>query len=474
MTDEDTPVRRAEGGTGRAARAPLPELLREFEELAAERDARRRGRRLEQLVERVFHQAHFRVDRNPVAGTPGRDDLVAGLAGRQYLVEVVPVRHPVDVGTVDGLWSRLRRAGQGLVGVLVTVAGLAPDLAAQVLQNRRMGPVLVLDDADLRRVLTDPGRLGRLLEQKREQLEAHDTVHLGRAEPEAPEPAVGSRPAEELPGSDTTLHDPSGGTVPFVVAAGSYAQQVFTLDLPATGAGVALDLSLPLRDESQLLDLLDELDGLGWVTPGAGWAIGRGGRTWHGAGAAEFEAALTGRPKGADSETESIVWYDRCDGGFYTIGADVSLGDQRRVTWCGISFRLIGVPLDPTPFQHLHTRFGARGRGWFRPLTEQPVERYGTWRPGAVLEVVGSIVQDGESPAGRGWVVGVVARNPFHATGAGVPEGWPLRAGEDGLLLAALRDHHPAGEPEREYRLYGWELVRSSDVAVLRVVAGAD
>jgi len=66
---------------------PKGSLSADFERLRAVTNAHQRGRKFEQLLERLFQQAHFRVDRDAGIATPRQTDLVARYGDVWYLIE---------------------------------------------------------------------------------------------------------------------------------------------------------------------------------------------------------------------------------------------------------------------------------------------------------------------------------------------------------------------------------------------------
>src|SRR5207244_10230920 len=97
----------------------------------------------------------------------------------------------------------------------------------------------------------------------------------------------------------------------------------------------------------------------------------------HGFGASSFLAALDGwrkryRGAGRIHHTEEAVYYDECEGGFYTIVASI----DTRNRWArsiDISLQLTGVPLDQGPLRRLHKALGVQGQAYLRPRVEKSV-----------------------------------------------------------------------------------------------------
>ncbi|MDH6222906.1 hypothetical protein [Streptomyces pseudovenezuelae] len=72
-------------------------LSADFERLRAVTNAYHRGRKFEQLLERLFQQAHLRVDRDAGIAAPRQTDLVARYGDVWYLIEAKWQNAPADV-----------------------------------------------------------------------------------------------------------------------------------------------------------------------------------------------------------------------------------------------------------------------------------------------------------------------------------------------------------------------------------------
>jgi len=113
--------------------------------------------------------------------------------------------------------------------------------------------------------------------------------------------------------------------------------------------------------------------------------------------------------------TEVLCYRDFCDLGFYTIKADIEVGNRRaRISSCDASFQLSGVPMDTRPFQQINSRFGVTRETYFRPRSHDSIEGRFV-RPSMPVRPTAKIVHhDPRERAGeRDWVVGLVVRNPL-------------------------------------------------------------
>ncbi|GAA1772754.1 restriction endonuclease [Nonomuraea bangladeshensis] len=475
--------------------SPLPT---EFQRLRSSPDAHQRGLKLEELLERLFQQAHFRVQRNAGIARPRQTDLVASYGDRWYLIEAKWENTPVSVDVLDAVQSRLERAASAaVIGVIISVSGFTDTITEQVIHWRGRQPILLLGEEDLAQVLQAPETLANLLWTKWETLVTHGRVHL----------ATGARnrrqrqPSSNLPASDLTLLGADLNPLPYVSSGGGYAELVFVQDLPdvdwvpADGSGVCLDLPIRALNENGLADLLHALNSMGWITSRPSWSIQQATVNWHGIGAREFLDTLRAWKQRSDGleqihHTEQVMYFDVCQGGgFYTLAADVASHASRVISRCNVSFQLPGIPVDSQPLRHLFEQFDATAAGYFRPLTARAVIRRRAeinvpLKPAGYLVSVDPFLGDmfeaipccdkssGCPPKPREWVTAILAENPFRQnSNVSAPRDWPRSLEDSELIVCSLRSHHPLSKIPNAYHLDSWEHARTSDMRAFRPVA---
>ncbi|MFD4922703.1 restriction endonuclease [Streptomyces goshikiensis] len=471
-------------------------LVSEFQQLQSSPDAHRRGRKFEELLERLFKNAHFRVQRNAGTARPRQTDLLASYGDAWYLIEAKWEKAPIDVDTFDAVRARMERAVHSAVGVIISMSGFTETVIEEVTKFRGKQPILLIGQKDLSQVLRTPESLANLLRIKRDELMVHGRVHLSLETTRR----ARRRPVTDLPAAALTILGLDLQPLPYVKKEDGFAGLVFAQELPdvdwviADGSGVTLDLPVSRLDERGLIDLVHTLNSMGWTTSQPSWSIRQLTAAWHGAGAREFVEALTARAKRYEDlpeeeihHSEQVTYFDTCaGGGFYTLSADISK-DGSRVVGCNVSFQLVGVPVDVQPLRHLFEQYDVMAAGFFRPLAGPSVSR-GNLGVHETLEAVGYLVSsdpfpgnttagDLESlPAGpdpqERWVTGIVARNPFFKADRGsAPEGWPGALSTSEVIVCALRSHHPLAKMPETYSLVSWERARTSDAQVFRPVA---
>ena len=449
------------------------DLMRELHALRAMPNAQRRGYKLEALLQRAFQRAHFQAAHNPKMAEPRQTDFAVISHNHRYLCEAKWESRPTGTDDVDAIRSRLKRSGGTVVGLLFTMSGITDQAAEEIVRDRRDGLVLVFDESDIRLALSSPHELERHLRLKQDELVVHGRVHRGENAFEAARAARRSRTKiEQLPTSCYRLLSADGKELPWFHGAGGFSLGVFCLDLPdvdwvpAAGSGVCLDMPIATGDQRDVLRLLVSLSELGWTGNRSQWSIHQHGRNWHGCGADTFAEALRKwkertRQLEDPHHSEEFVYFEVCDGGFYTVSGSVSAERTRAVVRCNVSFQLIGMPLDPGALQQLYRRLDVPSRGYFRPLVERSVTRQ-RFDDRVPLQVLGYVVE----PAGQrwpleDWVVGLLAVNPYQDTDLQPPDELARDLEGSGVIVCALRSHHPLSKPKERYELWSYERARS-------------
>ncbi|MGW1250868.1 hypothetical protein [Streptomyces sp. NPDC002535] len=459
------------------------DLLSELHAVRAIPAPQSRGYKLEALLERAFQRAHFEAPHNPRMAGRRQTDFAVISHNSRYLVEAKWENHQAGTDIIQAIRARLRRVDGTVVGILFTMLGINAEAEKEIADFRQEGLILVFDETDIVLALREPQELERMLRLKHDQLVVHGNVHYGEKASQTEKAARRSRKQlRPLPESAYRLLTASGEDVTWFQGDGGFDSTVFCLDLPdidwvpAAGSGVSLDMPVGAWDQRELLRLLQSLDELGWIGRKGQWSIQQHRRNWHGTGARSFAEALTGWKERTDEledphHSEEFVYFEACDGGFFTMSGNVSAERTRRVSRCNVSFQLVGMPLDPGSLQQLYRRFDVPSRGYFRPLVERAVTRQRV-AGGVPLEVLGYIVE----PADRrwdneDWVVGILAANPYGPGGSPAPEELPGYPVHSGVVACALRSHHPLSKTKERYELWSYERARTSDATALCIVA---
>ncbi|WP_175561247.1 restriction endonuclease [Geodermatophilus obscurus] len=426
-----------------------------------------RGRLLEDVLLRLFETAHFDVEKNAGAAAPRQTDLVARYGERVYLVEAKWTRRPAGIPELDALRTRLSRATRGAIGVLVSVGGFAASVVEDVGHHRRH-PLLLLSAIELERLVHGGEGLRDLLRRKEDALALSGRVLVTSTDPTA---AGDARRGAWRRGAPTIV-EPSGRTVPWVRATGSFDVWLPALRLPDpdwrwAGHTGSVYTTAAVRDRGPgtVHRVVEELDRIGWLESHCSWALRQAGANWFGFGATGLIEALerwTDRYAawaGAAHHTEELAATGQADGsGIWILEADIDAGRPRWVTSCELSAVLEGWPLDVEPLRRLMRVVGAEEPQVLRTLMSRVVttDRLPRDEP-AVLDVRARIVVRETVPDGshEDWVVGVIARHPGLSQIAEEVDRPPWRewTRDNDVLPVALRSWHQHDTVDRTYTL---------------------
>ncbi len=461
-------------------------LHREFERLERLRDTHARGAMFEALVQRLCEREHFRVTRDAGTARPRQTDLLASYGGDDFLIETKWQKVRADVADVDSLRSRLSRTATHVVGVLASMAGFTATAIEEVAGHRER-IILLVDGPEIRDLFRNRSSLLALLRRKRERLIADGRVVFGEEGPHRSGP-VPNR--SSLPSSDLRIATAGGDVAPWVAGAGNFAPMVFVQELPDVewitghGPGIGLDLQIDGGTRADIGHVLEALRGMGWVSSAGRFAIQQAATCWHGAGAAAFLDALDAwesRYRAAGTRmhhTEEATYFDKWADGFYTLSMRVE-PDHDHVWGVDFSMRLPGIPLVVEPIRALAHALIPEGHPYFRPLETGVLSRPLNLAPRSIaLEVVAPLLS---TDTDEDWVVGIVARNPFHG-----PLAPPIGDGEDiegrdwggirdvEFLICQLGSWHQANHPVGGYSLHRLSVGQTSDAMLVEVGAEWD
>lgn len=457
-------------------------LVREFRHLKTLRNSQRRGYDFQDFVGSLFKQQHFSVV--PSAGTarPRQTDLLVTRGDETYLIETKWRASKANIDDVDSLFSRLDSAPPAVTGLLVSYAGFT-DEAIKKVELRSERPVILLNGDELEQLVEWDGDIAHLLTRKKTFLLTHRRVFVGRTGVGRSLPRKG-----QLAASPAEFAFLDGTRSKWIQGDGDFGQFTFAQELPdvdwvpAEGRSVTLDLVVPVYDESGIVALLHHLSSMGWATAAARWSIQQTVTNWHGMGASAFAEALRGwreRYKGIPTHhSEEFCYFDTCEGGFYSLTANISSHHDRSVRYTRVSFQLTGIPLDTDSLKELTRAFDVSEPCYFRPMKKKSVTRKRHLRASdrVPLEPIAFIAEKEDAfGTGEELARGIVAKNPFYRPGSPmverVPDWLPSHIFDSALLICGLRSWHPLSEPRPRYELWGCESARTSDAVIVRPIA---
>lgn len=291
----------------------------------------------------------------------------------------------------------------------------------------------------------------------------------------------------KLPAADTIFVFPDGRREDWISCAGEFGTLVYSLEIPdidwvaGQGFGVAVDLSLGSGDDLELVQALRQVAEHGWATHSARWSIQQSGINWHGAGARSFADAILGwetryRNLSSYHHSEELCYQDSCEGGFYTLNAQVATRRPRQVHHCYVSFQLSGIPADTSAFRQLFDSLEIDHPIYFRPRSEHSTIRHHlderlTVQPEAfIVDVDRSGADDSEL------VIGLVVRNPYKQPDLrkSAAEWMPRSALHADTLICRLGSWHLLTSRKLTYHLRNFDWAWSSDMVVASPTADWD
>jgi hypothetical protein len=338
----------------------------------------------------------------------------------------------------------------------------------------------LVDGQELEDAVSWRGDLPRLLRRKRDSLMIHREVlvasHIKKRR------KAGRLQPGQLAPTATEFVFPDGRRSTSLSCRGDFGQFVFVTELPdidwvpASGAGVSVDIPISLSGEADLVAIVNRLSDMGWTTDNARWSIQQATTNWHGLGGQSFVDALADwanryKPLKVIHHSEELCYFDVCDGGFYSLTANIAASKPRIVRHADLSFQLTGIPLDMEPLSQLCHTFEIDAPVYFRPRETASVSRDrepSSERP--MVEPVAFIVdanniweddaEDDES------VAGIVVRNPNYRRR--VLDWLPEMLTGSEFLVCDLKSWHELGAIKSTYRLCSCESAWTSDALVVR------
>lgn len=468
-------------------------LSHDFDLVEQQQDEQARGRMFEDVVRKLFERSRFQVTRNAGAAAPRQTDLFARRDDEEYLIEVKWRKKPADNSDLDNLRARLQRVPVHVVGILFAMAGYGTQMCAD-LEAHRERVILLFDGQEIRGLVAGDLNLRTLIRRKTHSFIVDGRVLLDVGRPHWPTQPTPDRTA--LAPSDIQIWSPPDNTLPWITGEGEFGPLLFAQDLPdidwaaGEGAGVSLDLRVPAATRGDFAYVMDLIRRCIGVTSAARYSIQQSTVCWHGAGSAQFLDALDRWKEryeavgGRLHESEEVSYFDLCEGGFFTLYAQVGTDDSGRVHLAQFSAQLAGIPLDTAPWRELAHTLDLEDQAYFRPKGRKSVSRITHWALGNVpLEPVAFLRLGAED-----WINGIVARNPFHKGHASrkmpTPQDDEVLSALDEVLTAlqdveflvcGLASYHQVGASgHRRYDLRILEAARSSDVTIVHAVADWD
>lgn len=462
-------------------------VRRAFEKLEGQANAHARGPQFEVLVQRLFEREHFTVKRNPGIARPRQTDLLATYGDETYLIETKWQQAQIDINDIDSLRSRLQRTSGHVIGVLFSMSGFTTTAIEQITTYRDR-TILLFGEQEIRHLFANQASLIPLLRRKRETFLTDGQVLLDIADHSWRGTVLNPN---DLPLPQVQILDGTGTELPWITAEGGFAEAVFVDELPdvnwtpAQGIGVGLDLVLPIQSRNDLPYVFELLRSVGWISSAGHWAIEQSDVCWYGMGARSFLDAVDHwelRYQATQAHyhhSEHATYFDVSDGGFYTLSMNMRASERGNLLYPHLSVQLQGIPLHPEPFRRLARSFDRDDQVYFRSLTtDANIQQLPRSKERIRLEPVAFLCRTttGEDIDTRGWVTGIVVKNPFRGkrlhvkrtkTRVHIPEALDSSA----LLVCSLRSWHELTDHIDYYYLWSFEFLHMYHAAILHPVA---
>jgi hypothetical protein len=437
------------------------------------------GQALELEVLELLKGAGFRAHRNARVAMPRQTDILARGNDMTLLVEVKDRKHSLDTNDIDSLRSRLNRTTPDVIGVFFTTSSISRP-AIKEIENNRASQILIFVGSELDLLRAGKARLLNLIAKKRSELLVNGRAWFRTGE-------GGEYLHVPLPKS--TMEFVAGRRASsYFCSKTDFAHATFSTEIPDTsgsnpgGDGVRLNLSLSLSRLDQLKDLFGYLHHAFGLSSNGAFTIHQDGACWHGIGVqsllkslrdpwARYRAASMGRVH----HSEDITYFDQFRNGWLLLYARQRVPEGPKspafLHETDVCIQLPGVPVDVAPYVEL-CRYTGNEWASFGTVLESRRQIKRLQKP-IKLEVVGTLVRTDEDREADRWIVGLVARNPFHRKKK-LPrelelDGSPLHdLVELELLLCDLKDHHQEGDQVDHYVLQGFETTDAQYAQIIR------
>lgn len=449
-----------------------------------------RGYAFERFIEDVFKKEHFSVTHNSPVAKPRQVDLFATRHNESYLIEAKWKKRPSDVGDIDSLFTRLEEGVSSVVGLLVSFCGFTQTAIERVKDKRSSHPIILLNGQELEKIIRNDSNLAQVLQQKKSMLRDHNEVFFLETTDPYPSKSQSNKKGE-LPTSSEIIVSPNGIEPKNLISSdGGFDGFIFVREIPdidwvpSSGYGVCLDFDIPGFQEQDLINLLHQLNNLGWTSKNSQWSIQQITKSWHGSGTKGLVDALKdweNRYRDLKTHhTEEICYFDVCEGGLYSLIAQIAAYKPRMLYRMSLSFQLSGIPINSDALRHLSEKLQISEPLYFRPRDQRFVEYHHSIPKNTTLDVVDLIIEEDELEPMveyKKWVTGIVVKNPYYRQSQSkvqIPDGWPQLVSNSELLICKLRSWHPLNNRKSTYRLCNFEIAWTSNMMLFSPVADWD
>lgn len=455
----------------------MRDIQLEFEDVSRIHNKKLRGKKFEEILEKLFKHENFTVIRNSKVAKPRQTDLLADNNQIFLLIEAKWQQQKLDVSNIDDMRSRLKRVRSDIVGVIFSMSDFR-DTAVHEVEADRSREILLFSSLEIRAVVNGEINLLNLINRKRDDLLRYGKVWFFQ-------PHTRTRVARKLRAAKGLFHI-NGKIFPSL---GSISENsnilFFTHSIPDTswgaslgGQAVALNLQFDLNSVKDLHQLLIQIDTKFGLSNAGSFSIHQLNASWLGFGAINFVKEVSqwrARYQQIKLErfhhSEDFSYFDALQDGWILLTGRQRVNNIRgsELHDTELIIQLPGIPVDITPFlqfcrdtNNAHARFYNVG---YHQLFTMRLKK------SIRLDIVGKIISKENSR--HNYVNGVIAKNPFFKNSK-IPKGLikdnspfhELTSLE--FLICDLKDWHDLEDKIDQYDLLRLEGFQAETAIIIR------
>lgn len=427
-------------------------LEKAFDSLARAKKAHRRGFRFQDLLSRIFEEAHFEVHSNPGSARPRQSDLFVEYRDANYLIEAKWQKKKITSSDIDSLRSRLDRTSGSVIGCLFSMSDYTPEAIVET-ESHRQREILLFSHDEIHRLTQGRENILELIKQKKKSLRIHGKVWFSSGSP-----LKSSKSRSALPASSVSLVQQ--GVIQGCIAISNEDNYDvhFAPEIPDVrwgafrGNGVGVEIRIPAQSLSDLKNLFGVIHKQLGLTSEGTFSIRQLQCSWHGYGIENFfrqAGEMKKRYAKANltyiHHSEDLHYFDRCSFGFLSLTSRQGTGGHNGLHMSRLQLRLPGIPADMKPFLRVFEEAGDP-TPYFVPLKEWDSDKVRLPKKIRVEAPVAQIISR-HRPDDDPSVCGIVVKNPFRdkrLIPASEIEYSPIRhLWSPEYIMCNLRDWHP-------------------------------
>lgn len=393
-------------------------LEKTFDSLVRTKQAHQRGFRFQDLLSRIFEEAHFEIHGNPGSARPRQSDLFVEYDDANYLVEAKWQKKKISTADIDSLRSRLNRTSGSVIGCLFSMSDYTPEAIAEV-QLHRQREILLFSHDEIHRLTQGRENILELIKQKKKSLMVHGKVWFSKGSVKPPPkihlkfpPSSLSLIQQDKPNGSIAIKNQDNYDVHFAPEIPDVRWGAFS------GNGVGVEIRIPAQSLSDLKNLFGVIHKQLGLTSEGTFSIRQLQCSWHGYGIENFfrqAGKMKERYARANltyiHHSEDLHYLDRCSFGFISLTSRQGTGPHNGLHMSRLQLRLPGIPADMKPFLRVFEEAGD-STPYFVPLKEWDSDKVRLPNKIRVEAPVAQIISE-RRPDDDPSVCGIVVKNPF-------------------------------------------------------------